>query len=38
VTEEDEIHGLKREKRFAELMAATGSRCRIARMSEVLNS
>jgi predicted nucleic acid-binding protein len=38
VTEDDEIHGLKRATAFEELMAATGSACRIMRVGELLRS
>jgi predicted nucleic acid-binding protein len=36
VTEDEEIHRLKSESRFGELMAAVGSTCKIKRMEEVL--
>jgi predicted nucleic acid-binding protein len=38
VTEDDEIHRLKREKGFEELMIAAGSRCKVVRLAEVLHS
>jgi PIN domain nuclease of toxin-antitoxin system len=36
VTEDEEIHRLKEEKGFDEIMAAAGSACKIRRMGEVL--
>jgi predicted nucleic acid-binding protein len=38
ITEDDDIHRLKREKAFQELMTAAGSACKIMRMAEVLSS
>jgi predicted nucleic acid-binding protein len=38
ITEDDDIHRLKREKAFEELMTAAGSTCKIMRVAEVLRS
>jgi predicted nucleic acid-binding protein len=38
ITEDDDIHRLKREKAFEELMMATGSTCKITRVGELLRS
>jgi predicted nucleic acid-binding protein len=38
ITEDDDIHRLKREKAFEELMLVMGSTCRITRVGELLRS